>query len=31
MMMINFMALHHSGTPLLLPNAWDHASAAALA
>ncbi|WBB68995.1 isocitrate lyase/phosphoenolpyruvate mutase family protein [Micromonospora sp. WMMD812] len=26
-----FHALHHAGTPLLLPNAWDHASAAALA
>jgi 2-methylisocitrate lyase-like PEP mutase family enzyme len=27
-----FTALHHRpGTPLLLPNAWDHASAAALA
>ncbi|MBY8877558.1 isocitrate lyase/PEP mutase family protein [Actinacidiphila acidipaludis] len=27
-----FAALHHRpGTPLLLPNAWDHASAAALA
>ncbi|PSM42819.1 isocitrate lyase/phosphoenolpyruvate mutase family protein [Streptomyces dioscori] len=28
-----FAALHHpdAGTPLLLPNAWDHASAAALA
>ncbi|WP_042374445.1 isocitrate lyase/PEP mutase family protein [Streptacidiphilus neutrinimicus] len=30
-----FRALHHdtggSGTPLVLPNAWDHASAAALA
>ncbi|MBT2508228.1 isocitrate lyase/phosphoenolpyruvate mutase family protein [Streptomyces sp. ISL-98] len=27
-----FRALHHRpGTPLLLPNAWDHASAAALA
>ena len=27
-----FGALHHdAGTPLLLPNAWDHASAAALA
>ena len=29
--MITFAALHHAGTPLLLPNAWDHASAAALA
>ncbi|MGW0932082.1 isocitrate lyase/phosphoenolpyruvate mutase family protein [Streptomyces sp. NPDC002644] len=26
-----FAALHHRATPLLLPNAWDHASAAALA
>ncbi|NES27376.1 isocitrate lyase/phosphoenolpyruvate mutase family protein [Micromonospora terminaliae] len=26
-----FRALHRSGRPLLLPNAWDHASAAALA
>ncbi|MEU4473403.1 isocitrate lyase/phosphoenolpyruvate mutase family protein [Micromonospora sp. NPDC023888] len=26
-----FRALHHGGRPLLLPNAWDHASAAALA
>ncbi|CCH18822.1 isocitrate lyase/PEP mutase family protein [Micromonospora lupini] len=26
-----FHALHRSGRPLLLPNAWDHASAAALA
>ncbi|MEU2564618.1 isocitrate lyase/phosphoenolpyruvate mutase family protein [Streptomyces longispororuber] len=26
-----FRALHRSGSPLLLPNAWDHASAAALA
>ncbi|MER6134857.1 isocitrate lyase/phosphoenolpyruvate mutase family protein [Streptomyces sp. NPDC001815] len=26
-----FAALHHADTPLLLPNAWDHASAAALA
>jgi 2-methylisocitrate lyase-like PEP mutase family enzyme len=26
-----FHALHHAGTPLLLPNAWDYASAAALA
>jgi 2-methylisocitrate lyase-like PEP mutase family enzyme len=29
--MNTFRALHHTGTPLLLPNAWDHASAAALA
>uniref|UniRef100_A0AAU3H2T3 Isocitrate lyase/phosphoenolpyruvate mutase family protein n=1 Tax=Streptomyces sp. NBC_01401 TaxID=2903854 RepID=A0AAU3H2T3_9ACTN len=29
--MTSFHALHHTGTPLLLPNAWDHASAAALA
>ena len=29
--MNTFKALHHTGTPLLLPNAWDHASAAALA
>jgi 2-methylisocitrate lyase-like PEP mutase family enzyme len=30
--MNDFAALHHrAGTPLLLPNAWDHASAAALA
>jgi 2-methylisocitrate lyase-like PEP mutase family enzyme len=29
--MTSFAALHHTGTPLLLPNAWDHASAAALA
>ena len=29
--MITFRALHHTGTPLLLPNAWDHASAVALA
>jgi 2-methylisocitrate lyase-like PEP mutase family enzyme len=29
--MTPFAALHHPGTPLLLPNAWDHASAAALA
>ncbi|MFJ8858144.1 isocitrate lyase/phosphoenolpyruvate mutase family protein [Streptomyces sp. NPDC102451] len=28
--MTSFLALHHTGTPLLLPNAWDHASAAAL-
>jgi 2-methylisocitrate lyase-like PEP mutase family enzyme len=27
----SFAALHHTGTPFLLPNAWDHASAAALA
>jgi 2-methylisocitrate lyase-like PEP mutase family enzyme len=26
-----FAALHHGGTPLLLPNAWDHASATVLA
>lgn len=26
-----FHALHHADLPLLLPNAWDHASAAALA
>ncbi|PGH48673.1 phosphonomutase [Streptomyces sp. Ru87] len=26
-----FARLHHQDTPLLLPNAWDHASAAALA
>ncbi|MCF2535892.1 isocitrate lyase/phosphoenolpyruvate mutase family protein [Streptomyces sp. FB2] len=26
-----FAALHHGDAPLLLPNAWDHASAAALA
>ncbi|MDI3405234.1 isocitrate lyase/PEP mutase family protein [Streptomyces cavernicola] len=26
-----FARLHHRGEPLLLPNAWDHASAAALA
>ncbi|MYW00760.1 isocitrate lyase/phosphoenolpyruvate mutase family protein [Streptomyces sp. SID3343] len=25
-----FRALHHAETPLFLPNAWDHASAAAL-
>ncbi|WP_432012779.1 isocitrate lyase/PEP mutase family protein [Streptomyces cucumeris] len=25
-----FHRLHHTGRPLLLPNAWDHASAAAL-
>ncbi|MEV7339372.1 isocitrate lyase/phosphoenolpyruvate mutase family protein [Streptomyces sp. NPDC093544] len=29
--MTPFSALHHTGTPLLLPNAWDHASATALA
>jgi len=29
--MITFASLHHAGTPLLLPNAWDHASAVALA
>lgn len=29
--MTSFSALHHADTPLLLPNAWDHASAAALA
>ncbi|WP_369249993.1 isocitrate lyase/phosphoenolpyruvate mutase family protein [Streptomyces sp. R41] len=29
--MTPFSALHYAGTPLLLPNAWDHASAAALA
>ncbi|MER6455110.1 isocitrate lyase/phosphoenolpyruvate mutase family protein [Streptomyces sp900105245] len=30
--MTSFAALHHRpGVPLLLPNAWDHASAAALA
>lgn len=29
--MTAFAALHHADTPLLLPNAWDHASAAALA
>lgn len=27
----DFARLHHQATPLLLPNAWDHASAAALA
>ncbi|MFJ6570502.1 isocitrate lyase/phosphoenolpyruvate mutase family protein [Streptomyces sp. NPDC091292] len=27
----DFAALHRHGAPLLLPNAWDHASAAALA
>ncbi|ETK37870.1 isocitrate lyase/PEP mutase family protein [Microbispora sp. ATCC PTA-5024] len=26
-----FLALHHGDRPLVLPNAWDHASAAALA
>ncbi|MFG2028899.1 isocitrate lyase/phosphoenolpyruvate mutase family protein [Streptomyces sp. NPDC048825] len=29
--MTAFAELHHRDTPLLLPNAWDHASAAALA
>ncbi|MEU1181027.1 isocitrate lyase/phosphoenolpyruvate mutase family protein [Streptomyces sp. NPDC005820] len=29
--MTPFAALHHAGPPLLLPNAWDHASALALA
>lgn len=29
--MTGFSALHHADRPLLLPNAWDHASAAALA
>ena len=29
--MTSFAALHHTGTPFLLPNAWDNASAAALA
>lgn len=29
--MNGFAALHHADTPLLLPNAWDHASAVALA
>ncbi|MEV6522925.1 isocitrate lyase/phosphoenolpyruvate mutase family protein [Longispora sp. NPDC051575] len=29
--MTRFADLHRTGTPLLLPNAWDHASAAALA
>ncbi|MFD7433162.1 isocitrate lyase/phosphoenolpyruvate mutase family protein [Streptomyces sp. NPDC059861] len=29
--MTRFAALHHSAGPLLLPNAWDHASARALA
>jgi 2-methylisocitrate lyase-like PEP mutase family enzyme len=28
---VDFSALHHGPRPLLLPNAWDHASAAALA
>jgi 2-methylisocitrate lyase-like PEP mutase family enzyme len=27
----SFRALHHADAPLLLPNAWDHASAAGLA
>ncbi|MFF1547097.1 isocitrate lyase/phosphoenolpyruvate mutase family protein [Streptomyces sp. NPDC058291] len=27
----SFSTLHHAETPLLLPNAWDHASAVALA
>ncbi|MFF5840854.1 isocitrate lyase/phosphoenolpyruvate mutase family protein [Streptomyces massasporeus] len=27
----DFAGLHHAGKPLLLPNAWDHASARALA
>ncbi|MET7907459.1 isocitrate lyase/phosphoenolpyruvate mutase family protein [Streptomyces avermitilis] len=27
----SFSALHHADAPLLLPNAWDHASAVALA
>ncbi|MFE6822665.1 isocitrate lyase/phosphoenolpyruvate mutase family protein [Streptomyces sp. NPDC057690] len=26
-----FAGLHHAGTPLLLPNAWDHATAMAMA
>ncbi|WP_217213417.1 isocitrate lyase/phosphoenolpyruvate mutase family protein [Streptomyces sp. AC550_RSS872] len=30
-MTTTFAALHHMHTPLLLPNAWDHASARALA
>jgi len=30
-MALTFAALHHADAPLLLPNAWDHASAAALA
>ncbi|MER5436137.1 isocitrate lyase/phosphoenolpyruvate mutase family protein [Streptomyces sp. NPDC002588] len=29
--MTPFAALHHAAAPLLLPNAWDHASALALA
>ncbi|MGW3494391.1 isocitrate lyase/PEP mutase family protein [Streptomyces sp. NPDC001020] len=29
--MTPFAALHHTDVPLLLPNAWDHASAVALA
>jgi 2-methylisocitrate lyase-like PEP mutase family enzyme len=29
--MTPFAALHHTDAPLLLPNAWDHASATALA
>ncbi|MFD0522728.1 isocitrate lyase/phosphoenolpyruvate mutase family protein [Paractinoplanes durhamensis] len=29
--MTDFRALHRPGTPLLLPNAWDVASALALA
>ncbi|OIJ89971.1 isocitrate lyase/PEP mutase family protein [Streptomyces colonosanans] len=29
--MTPFAALHHTDAPLLLPNAWDHASAVALA
>ncbi|MFE7169206.1 isocitrate lyase/phosphoenolpyruvate mutase family protein [Streptomyces sp. NPDC057616] len=29
--MTGFAALHHAAEPLLLPNAWDHASAMALA
>ncbi|MFF3350588.1 isocitrate lyase/phosphoenolpyruvate mutase family protein [Streptomyces sp. NPDC002779] len=29
--MTAFARLHHTGEPLLLPNAWDHASALALA
>jgi 2-methylisocitrate lyase-like PEP mutase family enzyme len=28
---MTFKELHRPGDPLLLPNAWDHASAAALA
>jgi 2-methylisocitrate lyase-like PEP mutase family enzyme len=31
LMTAQFHALHHAGAPLLLPNAWDRASAAALA